>query len=69
MDVAQEMGMMKIRLRVIAVLAMSVLLMGSTGCQKGPAERAGEKIDKTLEKGGEQVEKAGKEIQKDIKGK
>jgi hypothetical protein len=56
---------------VIAALAMSLLLMGLSGCmkQEGPAERAGKKIDKTVEKGGQQVEKAGKKIQEDAKGK
>jgi hypothetical protein len=61
--------MMKIWKSVIAALAMSVLLMGISGCQQGPAERAGKKIDKTVEKGGEQIEKAGKKIQEDAKGK
>ena len=32
-------------------------------------ERAGKNIDKTVEKGGEQVEKAGKKIQEEAKGK
>jgi hypothetical protein len=63
------MQMMKIRKSVIAVLAMSVLLVGLSGCQQGPAERAGKKIDKTVEKGGKQIEKTGKKIQEDVKGK
>ena len=58
--------MMKIWKSVIAALAMSVLLVGLSGCQEGPAERAGKKIDKTVEKGGQQVEKAGKKIQEDV---
>jgi hypothetical protein len=61
--------MMKIRKSVVAALAMSVLLVGISGCQKGPAERAGEKIDKTVEKGAQEIEKAGKKIQDDVKGK
>jgi hypothetical protein len=65
----KEMQMMKIRKSVIAVLAMSVLLVGLSGCQQGPAERAGKKIDKTVEKGGKQIEKTGKKIQEDVKGK
>jgi hypothetical protein len=61
---------MKIYKSVIAVLAMTVLLMGLSGCkQEGPAERAGKKIDEAVEKGGQQVEKAGKKIQEDAKGK
>lgn len=63
--------MMKMRKSVIVALAMSVLLVGISGCmkQEGPAERAGKKIDKTVEKGGQQVEKAGKKIQEEAKGK
>jgi len=54
---------------VIAMLAVTVLLMVVSGCKKeGPLERAGKKVDETVEKAGEQVEKAGKEIQKDVKG-
>jgi len=61
--------MMKIWKSVIAALAMSVLLVGMNGCHEGPAERAGKKIDKTVDQGGQQVEKAGKKIQEDVKGK
>ena len=61
--------MMKMSKSVIAALAMSVLLVGLSGCQEGPAERAGKKIDKTVEKGGQELEKAGKKIQEDAKGK
>jgi hypothetical protein len=61
--------MIKISKSVIAALAMSVLLVGMSGCQEGPLERAGKKIDKTVEKGGQQVEKVGKKIQEDVKGK
>ncbi len=63
--------MIKISKNIIATLAVSMLLMGISGClkQEGPAERAGKKIDKTVEQGGEQVEKAGKKIQEEAKGK
>jgi len=62
--------MIKICKIVIAVLAMTVLFMGLSGCKKeGPGERAGKKIDEAVEKGGQQVEKAGKKIQEDAKGK
>jgi hypothetical protein len=63
------MHMMKIWTSIIAALAMTVLLLGTSGCQQGPAERAGKKIDKTIDKGGDQIEKAGKKIQEDVKGK
>jgi hypothetical protein len=61
--------MMKIWKSIIAALAMSLLLVGMYGCHEGPAERAGKKIDKTVDQGGQQMEKAGKKIQDDIKGK
>jgi hypothetical protein len=60
---------MKIYKSIIAALAMTVLFVGLSGCHEGPAERAGKKIDKTVEQGGQQVEKAGKKIQEDVKGK
>jgi hypothetical protein len=61
--------MMKINRSVIAALAMALLFVGLSSCQEGPLERAGKKVDKTFEKGGQQVEKAGKKIQEDMKGK
>jgi hypothetical protein len=60
---------MKICKSIIAALAMSVLFVGLSGCQQGPAERAGKKIDKTVEKGEQQIDKAGKKIKEDVKGK
>lgn len=60
---------MKTYKSVIAALAMSVLLMGAAGCKQGPAERAGKKIDETVEKGGKQIDKAGKKIREATDGK
>jgi len=46
---------------------ISLLCAGSlwlAGCeQEGPAERAGEKVDKTMERAGEQMERAGERAQ------
>jgi len=61
----------------ITSLTLTVLLLGLSGCRRpGPAERAGRKIDQTVEKAGQQVEKAGqqidsaaKKIGNEIKGK
>ncbi len=50
--------------RKLAIL----LLVGGLGCgigaceKKGPAERAGEQIDKTVEGAGDKVEKAGEKV-------
>ncbi len=49
---------------VMAAIAVIALIVGLSCCQKndGPAERAGKKIDQTVEKAGQQVEKAGDKI-------
>ena len=42
-----------------------MLVFSLSSCEKkGPAEKAGEKIDKAIEKTGEKVEEAGDEIKK-----
>jgi hypothetical protein len=48
-----------------AALAISALLVALSGCekQKGPAEQAGESIDKATKSVGEHVENAGEAIQ------
>jgi len=55
---------------VIAALAMSAFVLGSSGCQKqeGPAEHAGKEVDKAVEKAGQQIEKTGEAIQDAAKG-
>ncbi len=41
---------------LIVVLTLSLLVIGLSGCEeKGPAEKAGEKLDETMEKTGEKV--------------
>lgn len=49
----------------VVVLAMGVLAMALSGCQKqeGPAEKAGKQIDKAMGSIGEQIQKAGDKIQ------
>jgi hypothetical protein len=51
--------------RLALALAITALALGSTGCpEKGPAEKAGEKIDETVDKlthpGEGPMEKAGR---------
>jgi hypothetical protein len=57
--------MTKIRNGVCAGLALSILMVGLSACEKkeGPAERAGKQIDKSIESAGKQIEKAGEKIQ------
>ena len=63
------------RIRVIlgATLAVTLAvsaLLALAGCQKeeGPAERAGQQIDKAVEQAGQQIEKAGESVQDAAKG-
>ncbi len=62
--------MMKTQNVVSAALAVSVLLVALSGCQKqeGPAEQAGKQVDQATEEVGEQIEKAGDSIQDAAKG-
>jgi hypothetical protein len=54
----------------ITSLALTVLLLGLSGCKRpGPAERAGKKIDQTVEKAGQQVDTAVKKIRNEVQGK
>ena len=58
----------KIVRSVITTLMMIVLIVGLSGCPKeGPVEKAGKKIDKTIEKAGEQIENAGDKVQDAVK--
>lgn len=55
------------RLKRVLLLFFTILFIsGLIACkqQEGPAEQAGEKIDKTIEKMGEKVEKAGDKAKK-----
>jgi hypothetical protein len=45
----KETQMMKYYKSIITVLAMIVLIAGLSGCNAGPLERAGKKVDKTVE--------------------
>ncbi|MCK9391113.1 MAG: hypothetical protein M0Q01_06055 [Syntrophales bacterium] len=53
---------------IVTALMVIVLMVGISGCTKeGPAEKAGKKIDKTVEKAGDQIEKAGDNVRDTIK--
>lgn len=56
--------MLKRKHNAMAMLAMGLLALALSGCQKeGPAEKAGKEIDKTMSQAGKQIEKMGEGIQ------
>mgnify|MGYP003576597989 FL=1 len=53
---------------ISAALATLFLAVAISACErKGPAEKAGEKIDDAARKAGEQIEKAGDKMQDAVK--
>jgi hypothetical protein len=53
---------MKFNSAIAAAVVLSFAVVGLTACEKGPAERAGEKIDDTAKKVGDKIEDAGDKI-------
>jgi len=53
--------------RIVMVFCMISLLNLVVACQsqEGPAEKAGKKIDNTIEKAGEKMEEAGDKVKKE----
>lgn len=53
--------------RVLILFCAICLLNVLIACQRqeGPAERAGKKIDKTIEKAGKKIEEAGDKVKKE----
>lgn len=50
--------------RILLLVYFAGSLFGFIGCeQQGPAERAGERVDESVEKAGEKVEEAGEKVQ------
>jgi hypothetical protein len=44
--------------KILAILMVGFLFTGFVGCkEKGPAEKAGEELDKAVEKAGDEVNK------------
>ena len=61
--------MKKIRNQIGASLAIAMLVVGLSACQKeGPMERAGKEIDKSVQSAGQQLDKAGQKIQDSAQG-
>lgn len=46
----------------VTVFSIGLLFAVLSGCEKGPAEKAGAAIDNAVEKTGQQVDKAGDKI-------
>lgn len=61
--------MMKLNRTLATALVISTFLFALPGCEKqGPAEKAGESIDKATDSLGEKVEDAGEAIQDTAEG-
>lgn len=51
----------------ITLWIVALLMLGLSGCSKeGPLEKAGKKVDQTVEKAGDQVEKAGDKVKEAV---
>jgi hypothetical protein len=46
----------------VTAFSMGILVAALSGCEKGPAEKAGASIDNAVKKTGQQVDKAGDKI-------
>lgn len=53
---------MKINSAIASAIVLSFSVAGLTACEKGPAEKAGEKIDDAVKNVGEKMEDAGDKI-------
>jgi predicted small secreted protein len=60
--VYEEKRHMKFNSGIAMAIVLSFAVAGLTACEKGPAERAGGKIDDTVKKVGEKIENAGEKI-------
>ena len=45
-----------------ALLVAPALVLGFTGCRRGPAEKAGHKIDRAVDKANDKIQDAGDKI-------
>ena len=53
---------MKSNYAIAGAVMLILAVVGLAGCEKGPAERAGEKVDNAAEKVGDKLEDAGDKI-------
>ena len=48
---------------VVTAFAIGIMVAALSGCEKGPAEKAGAAIDNAVDKTGQQIDKAGDKIE------
>jgi hypothetical protein len=58
---------MKFNSGIAAAIVLSFAVAGLTACEKGPAEKAGAKIDNAAKKAGDKIEDAGDKIKDAVK--
>ena len=58
---------MKFNSGIAVAIVLSFAVAGLTACEKGPAEKAGEKIDDTVKKAGDKIEEAGEKVKDAVK--
>ena len=58
---------MKFNSAIAVAFVLSFAVAGLAGCEKGPAEKAGEKIDDAAKKVGDKMEEAGDKIKDAVK--
>jgi hypothetical protein len=58
---------MKFNSGIAAAIVLSFAVAGLAACEKGPAEKAGEKIDNTVKKAGDKIEEAGDKVKDAVK--
>ena len=58
---------MKVNSAIATAIVLSFTVAGLTACEKGPAEKAGEKIDDTAKNVGEKMENAGDKVKDAVK--
>lgn len=50
---------MTLRTTLLSLLIPALLALGVTACKEGPAERAGERVDRAADRAGDSIERAG----------
>jgi len=52
---------------IAAAIALGIAVTALTACEKGPAEKAGAKIDNAAKKAGDKIEDAGDKVKDAVK--